>query len=239
MGKIIAMQIGIIGATGNIGQRVLSEAVSREHQVTAFTRDASRFPPDPASVTWKTLDVFDLESVMSGIQGLDVLVSTYQPGNAARDLNDTVQQSIRNPGVYAEVARTLLKAMESHLRLRLIVVGGAGSLELRPGLVEADTADELRKGLKEIGIPEEYEVAVRGHRDALNTYRLSNRRWTYFSPAHNIYPGERTGRYRLGGDQPVLDADGQNRISIEDAAVAIIDEVELPRHVQRRFTIGY
>ncbi|MER5876186.1 hypothetical protein ABT119_09690 [Streptomyces sp. NPDC001910] len=80
---------------------------------------------------------------------------------------------------------------------------------------------------------------VRGHRDALNVLRTSNRLWIYFSPAGDIAPGERTGRFRLGGDQPVLDADGSSRISAEDAAVALVDEAELPRFVQRRFTIGY
>ncbi|MFJ9139427.1 hypothetical protein OG458_40830 [Streptomyces sp. NBC_01281] len=79
---------------------------------------------------------------------------------------------------------------------------------------------------------------VRGHRDALNVLRTSNRLWT-FSPAEEIAPGERTSRFRLGGDQPVLDADGRSRISAEDAAVALVDEAELPRFVQRRFTIGY
>jgi uncharacterized protein len=132
-----------------------------------------------------------------------------------------------------------LRAMESHLRLRLIVVGGAGSLEIKPGLTRADAADDLRKSLKWLGLPEGYAAAVRGHRDALNILRQSNRLWTYFSPAEQIYAGERTARFRLGGDQPVIDAEGRSWISFEDAAVAIVDEAELPRHVQRRFTIGY
>jgi uncharacterized protein len=129
------MNIGIIGATGNIGQRIAAEALSRGHQVTGFTRD-----------------------------------------------------------------------------LRLIVVGGAGSLEIKPGVTRADSPDDLRTSLKQLGLPEAYEVAVRGHRDALNVYRISNRLWTYLSPAEQIYPGERTGRFRLGDDQPVVDADGQSRI---------------------------
>lgn len=83
-----------------------------------------------------------------------------------------------------------------------------------------------------------YAAAVRGHRDALNVLRTSNR-WSYFSPAEGIAPGERMGRFRIGGDQPVLDAEGRSRISMEDAAVAHVDEVELPRFVQHRFTIGY
>jgi uncharacterized protein len=233
------MNIGIIGATGNIGQRVVAEAVGRGHQVTAFTRDAARFPADRGTIDWKTIDIFDVESVTAGMAGLDVLVSSYQPGNAARDFNDTLARSIEDPTVYATAARTLLRAMENHLRLRLIVVGGAGSLEIKPGLTRADAPDDLRESLKLLGLPAGYADAIRGHRDALNVLRLSNRLWTYFSPAEQIYAGERTGRFRLGGDQPVVDAEGRSRISFEDAAVAIVDEAELPRHVQRRFTIGY
>lgn len=88
-------------------------------------------------------------------------------------------------------------------------------------------------------MPSEYAVAVRGHRDALNVLRTSNRLWTYFSPAEQIAPGERTGRFRVGGDQLLVDAEGRSRISIEDPAVALLDEVEQPRFVQRRFTVGY
>ncbi|WP_228718132.1 NAD(P)-dependent oxidoreductase [Kitasatospora acidiphila] len=89
------------------------------------------------------------------------------------------------------------------------------------------------------GLPRQYAAAVRRHREALNVLRTSNRLWTYFSPAEQIAPGERTGRFRIGGDQPVRDAGGLNRISAEDAAVALLDETELPRFVQRRFTVGY
>lgn len=233
------MHIGIIGATGNIGQRLLVEAVQRHHHVTAFTRNAANFPTNEGGVTWKTIDVFDAASLNEGMRRLDVLVSLYQPGNASKNFNDTVERSIQDPTVYATVARNLLQAMEAYPALRLIVVGGAGSLEIRPGVTRADTGDELRASLKLLGLPEGYAAAVRGHRDALNTYRLSNRLWTYVSPAEEIGPGERTGRFRLGGDQPILDADGRSRISFEDLAIALVDEAELPRHVQRRFTIGY
>jgi uncharacterized protein len=173
------------------------------------------------------------------IDGLDVLISLYQPGNAAKDFNDTVARSIADPSVYVTAAKALLSALEDYPRTRLIVVGGAGSLEVRPGIVPADTPAELRQTLERLGLPADYEVAVRGHRDALNVYRLSNRLWTYLSPAAEIYAGERTGRFRLGGDQLVVDAEGRSRISFEDAAIAVIDEAELPRHIQRRFTIGY
>ena len=235
------MNIGIVGATGNIGRRILAEAVMRGHHVTALTRDKSRRLETEASsqVVWKVVDVLDASSLEPAIAGLDVLVSTYQPGNASRDFNDTVQRSISDPGTFVTAAKALLKALEQYPAMRLIVLGGAGSLEVKPGLQRADSVDDLRASLKELGLPEDYALAVRGHRDALNTYRLSDRLWTYLSPAEQIYPGTRTGRFRLGGSQPVVDAEGQSRISYEDCAVAIIDEAELPRHVQRRFTIGY
>ena len=233
------MNIGIIGATGNIGQRVLAEALSRGHSVTAFSRSESYWAKGGGDVRWKVLDVLDPPSITGAVGGLDVLISLYQPGNASKDFNDTVERSIRDPTVYVVAAKCLLSALENYPRLRLIVVGGAGSLEVKPGLTRADSTVDLRASLKELGLPEAYEAAVRGHRDALNTYRVSNRLWTYASPAENIYPGERTGRFRLGGDQPVVDADGQSRISFEDFAIALIDEAELPRYVQRRFTIGY
>ncbi|WKX72524.1 NAD(P)-dependent oxidoreductase [Streptomyces sp. XD-27] len=233
------MHIGVIGAGGTIGSRVVAEALGRGHQVTAFSRNAAGIAEERENVTWKSVDVLDADSVAAVLPGLDVLISGYQPGNASTDMADTVARSIADPTVYATAARALLKALESHPRTRLIVIGGAGSLEVEPGLVHADSDAHLHESLDALGLPREYAVAVRGHRDALDVLRASNRLWTYFSPAENIAPGERTGRFRIGGDQPVLDADGRSRISVEDAAVALVDEAELPRFVQRRFTIGY
>ncbi|MCX5336540.1 MULTISPECIES: NAD(P)-dependent oxidoreductase [unclassified Streptomyces] len=233
------MHIGVIGATGTIGSRVVTEALGRTHQVTAFSRDATRIKEDRKDVTWKSVDVLDAEAVAAAIPGLDVLISGFQPGNAAKDIADTVARSIADPTAYVTAARALLKALESHPRTRLIVIGGAGSLEIEPGVVRADSDELLQEALDAIGLPREYAAAVRGHRDALNVLRTSNRLWTYFSPAEDIAPGERTGRFRVGSDQPVLDADGRSRISAEDAAVALVDEAELPSFIQRRFTVGY
>ncbi|MFI0809247.1 hypothetical protein [Streptomyces echinatus] len=115
-----------------------------------------------------------------------------------------MQRSIDDPTLYAAAARSLLKALRSRPRTRLIVIGGAGSLEVEPGVVRADSDELLHAALDRLGLPRGYAAAVRGHRD-----------------------------------QPVLDADGRSRVSVEDAAVALLDEAELPRFVQRRFTIGY
>ncbi|MFD8207744.1 NAD(P)-dependent oxidoreductase [Streptomyces sp. NPDC059695] len=235
------MHIGVIGATGTLGSRVVAEALERGHHIRAFSRDATETAAGEtrANITWASLDVLAPEAVAAVLPGLDVLVSAFQPGNASRDLADTVRRSIADAGVYAAAARSLLKALESHPRTRLIVIGGAGSLEVEPGVVLADAEDRLHATLDEVGLPRAYAAAVRGHRDALNVLRLSNRRWTYFSPAEDIAPGTRTGRFRIGDDQPVRDAEGRSRVSAEDAAVALVDEAELPRFVQRRFTIGY
>lgn len=239
------MHIGVIGATGGIGSRVVTEALGRGHRVTALTRDASLISEKSGDVVgrgdieWKSVDVLNADGIAAILPGLDVLISGFQPGNAAKDLAGAVQRSIAEPTLFSTAARALLTAMESHPRTRLVVIGGVGSLEVEPGRVLADSDELLHATLDELGLPREYAAAVRGHQDALDVLRLSNRRWTYFSPAKEIFPGRRTGRFRLGDDQLVVDADGRSRISMEDAAVALVDEVELPRYVQRRFTIGY
>lgn len=236
------MNIGIFGATGMIGKRILAEALNRGHTVSAFTHNRSHIPSSPGAAKWQVANILDVESVSAVIPGLDVLVSAYGPGPTADASGayppGAVTEAIRRADTLPNAARALLKAMEKHLSLRLIVVGGAASLEVQPGLQAADSPmmpEVLRQG----GLPEGYLAVIRAHGDALNLYRTSNRNWTYFSPAAIIAPGERTGRFRLGGDQLVVDAKGQSRISCEDYAVALVDEIELPRHVQRRFTVGY
>ena len=233
------MQIGVIGATGTIGSRVVTEALDRGHQVIAFSRDASGVRDSREHIQWKNIDVTDAASIAAVLPGLDVLISGFGPGNAANDPADAVARAIADPGIYARTATALLTALQGHPRVRLIVIGGAASLEVTPGLVFTDSPELLEAAIDGFGLPREYAAVMRGHGDALNLFRTSNRLWTYFSPAVETTPGQRTGRFRIGGDQPVMDADGHSRISAEDAAVAVLDEAELPRFVQRRFTVGY
>src|SRR5436305_1049595 len=234
------MHLAVIGASGTIGSRVVTEALDRGHRVTAFSRDATRIEEDRDNITWKSLDVLDAAGIATVLPGIDVLISGFGPGNAARDVGDSLARSIADPTLYARAATALLTALNDHPRTRLIVIGGAASLEVRPGLVFTDSGDLVDRALDQLGLPREYLAVMRGHGDALDVYRTSNQLWTYFSPAIEIAPGERTGRFRIGSDQqPVMDADGRSRISAEDAAVALIDEAELPRFIQRRFTIGY
>src|ERR687887_2282204 len=102
------MRVGVIGATGNVGQRVVAEAARRGHDVTGFTRDTSRPHPELPVATWKSLDVLDPASVAAAIGRLDVLVSAFGPGNAARDFDDTMRRSIVDPSIFARVAKALL-----------------------------------------------------------------------------------------------------------------------------------
>lgn len=233
------MHIGVVGATGTIGSRIVTEALDRGHQVTAFSRDVSNVRDSRENIAWKDLDVTDADSVAAVLPGLDVLISGFGPGNTANDPADAMARVIADPGIYARAATALLTALASHAKVRLIVIGGAATLEVEPGLVFADSDELLHAAIDSFGLPREYAAAMRGHREALNLYRTSNRLWTYFSPAVEITPGERTGRFRVGSDQPVMDAEGRSYISAEDAAVALLDEVELPRFLQRRFTVGY
>ncbi len=188
------MQIGVIGATGTIGSRVVSEALSRGHHVTAFSRDSSQIQDSRPNITWKSVDVTDAESVTAGLPGLDVLISGFHPGNTAKDPADAVARAIADPKVYARAAEALLIGLASHPRTRLIVIGGAASLEVAPGLVFNDSPELIDQALDQFGLPKEYAAVMRGHGEALNVFRTSNRLWTYFSPAIEIAPGERTGR---------------------------------------------
>lgn len=230
------MQVGVLGATGTIGSRVVVEALARGHRVTGVTRSPDRVPalgPSDQPMAWTVADPLDVGSMAGVLAGLDVVVNAINAGTGIPD-------TIANAAVLPAVARTLLAALEQHPAVRLLVVGGAGSLEVKPGLQVVDVegfADRLPRAL---GVPPGYVDVVRAHREVLNLCRLSNRRWTYLSPSAGlITPGERTGRFRVGGDQVLVKADGSSGISAEDLAVALVDEIELPHHVQRRFTVGY
>ncbi|GAA2275072.1 NAD(P)-dependent oxidoreductase [Glycomyces scopariae] len=227
------MHIGVFGATGAIGGQIVLEAVERGHQVTAFTSDPARPGRDGASVRWAVADVLDPASIADAIGGLDVVVLAI---NAGRGISDT----IANADVLPRAATAMVKALETHPAVRLIVMGGAGSLEVAPGLMVVD-AEGFAAGLPEaLGVPVEYVNAIRAGVEALAVYRTSNRRWTYISPSAGlIRPGERTGRFRVGGDRLLVREDGSSDISLEDLAMAAIDEAETARHVQRRFTVGY
>jgi uncharacterized protein len=228
------MNIGVFGATGTIGGCVVNEAVSRGHRVTAFTRDASRIPVETGVVIWRVANVLDAEDVAQAIDGLDVVINAINTGNDLPDM-------IANADVLPAAARAFLKALEQHPSTRLIVAGGAASLEVQPGVQALDVPGFAEQLPEMLGVPAAYFTVMLAHREALHLYRLSDRNWTYLSPsAGQISSGQRTARFRVGENQLLLSAEGTiSDMSAEDVAVALIDEAERPRHVQRRFTVGY
>ncbi|MCT2590339.1 NAD(P)H-binding protein [Streptomyces sp. N2-109] len=216
--------LALFGANGTIGLRILREALSRGHEVTAVVRDPAKLAgEDHARLTVTTGDVRDPVSVAAAASGYDVLVSAvgggYEDGAAhatlVREATAALVEGLRSLGAEAP---------------RLIAVGGAGSLR---------TADGRRVWDAE-GLPELVLQVMHGQGDALDYYRtVTDVDWTSISPAATIEPGERTGTYRTALEDLVTDAQGESRISAEDYAVALVDEIEEPRHRGERFTVGY
>ncbi|RSO05792.1 3-beta hydroxysteroid dehydrogenase [Streptomyces sp. WAC 06783] len=214
-------KIAIFGANGTIGSRVLDEALRRGHQVTAVVRDPAKITKADPNLTVTTGDILDPASVAAAAQGQDVLVSAVGGGDGPGHI------ATIKPAAESLVAglRTLGEAAP-----RLISVGGAGSLRTPDGKQVWDAE----------GLPEFLLQIMHAHGDALDFYRtVTDVRWTNLSPAGLIEPGERTGTYRTALDDLVTDADGTSRISAEDYAVALLDEVEKPQHIGERFTVGY
>jgi putative NADH-flavin reductase len=197
------MRIVLFGATGVIGSRILQELQQRGHDLVPATRSNG-------------IDVTDANAVVRASSGADVVVAAV----SARGVDYTL----------VDVARSLIEGLRRAGVQRLVVVGGAGSLEVAPGQRLLDTP-EFHEEWK----PEALEGA-----DSLALYRsLDNLDWTYVSPAAYIHPGDRTGHYRLGGDQLVVDEKGVSEISAEDYAIAIADLVEQGNHPRQRVSVSW
>ncbi len=215
------MKIVLFGATGHVGQRIVAEALTRGHEVVGVVRDPSRaHSPDPR-VTLVQGDATDAASVAAVVRGADAVVSSVSPRPGTTGQAPTM----------VDTARALITGLREAGVRRLVVVGGAGSLEVAPGVALVDTPD----------FPEAYKPESLDGRDALNVYRAQadGLDWTFISPAIVIQPGERTGRYRTTGDQVLADEAGNSTISYEDYAVALVDELEKPRHAGARFGVAY
>ncbi len=210
------MNIVIFGAAGRIGSRVLDEALMRGHRVTAALRDATRLDRGHPALTRLATDVADPGAVARAATGQDAAISAIGPGERGE------------AGVIVAAARALIEGLPQAGLRRLIVVGGAGTLEIRPGVQRIDTPE----------YPEIYRPSGYAQKEALALYRASGLDWTYLSPPMIIEPGLRSGRYRVGGDQVLADAAGRSRISMEDYAVAVLDELETARHLRARFTVA-
>jgi uncharacterized protein len=216
------MRIVLYGATGMVGTRILKELLSRGHTVTAVVRDPSKLKAQN-NLTIEKGDLLDADSIAKLAKGSDVVISSYGPPSGAQGPDPTTV------GQLVDAVRTLISGVRRAGAPRIIMVGGAGSLEVSPGLQIVDAPT----------FPDAYKPIALAHRDAFYVLRESDLNWTYFSPAMMIQPGERTGKFRLGKDALVSDDKGNSSISAEDYAIALVDEVEQGRHTKQRFTIGY
>jgi len=207
------MKVILYGASGRSGSCILKELETRGHDVTGVVRHPEKLPADTKSVRD---DLSNVERITEIIAGADAVVSAYMPPQ------DDTDQLIA-------VTERLIEAVRRAGKMRLVVVGGAASLGVAPGVTLLASGH----------LPAEWVPIATSHARTLDLLKGSDINWTYFSPAAFFEPGERTGRFRLGGDSLMVDEKGESRISMEDYAVALVDELEKPAHERARFTIGY
>lgn len=209
------MHIVLYGATGHSGSRILTELLSRGHQVTAIARDPAKLTPQ-ANLIIKQGNADSAAAIADDIKGADAVVSAYGP-----PADDTDQ--------IIPVTQNFIEAVKQAHVPRFLYVGGASSLEVAPGVTLLASGH----------LPAEWQAIATSHSDALDLIKRSDINWTSFSPAAFFEPGQRTGKFRLGKDQLISDAQGNSKISMEDYAIALVDELEKPQHERQRFTIGY
>ncbi|CAI0734349.1 Putative NADH-flavin reductase [Serratia entomophila] len=213
------MKVAIIGATGFVGRRVVDEALSRGLQVTAIARQKKDLPEN-ANLTVALGDIADTAWLAKQLSGQDAVISAYNPGWSEDDLYEKTRRG----------AQQILSAIAQAGVKRLLVVGGAGSLEVAPGVELVDTPQ----------FPENIRPGAQAVRDLRNQLRdESTLDWTYLSPAALLEPGKRTGQFRLGTTQLLMNGQAPASISVEDLAVAIVDEIEKPQFIRAQFTAAY
>ncbi len=213
------MKIALIGATGFVGTQVLAELLQRGHQVTVLARTPAKLTAQ-AGLRVVQADALDAAQVAQAVVGVDAVVSAYNPGWTEPQIHDLFLQATR--AIFAGVKQAGIK--------RLLLVGGAGSLFVAPGLQLVDTPP----------FPAEYKQGALAAREALNLIQQeTSLDWTFLSPPIALAPGVRTGHYRVGADT-LLPGVGEAPagISVQDLAVAIVDEMETPQHLQKRFTVA-
>lgn len=222
------LNILIYGGTGNIGQRIASEALQRGDLVTVIARH-----PEHSSLatndhlTIVAGDVLDAAGVARALRGQDVVVSALNNGHGPDS---------EGAGFLLHATQVLVAADQAlgPKAPRLVIVGGAGTLEVKPGTTVLDQMSAGSGGKLDpaFGPVQQQQVL-----EYLHT--VHDVAWSYLSPSMMIEPGTRTGKFRLGGDELLTDTSGKSHISMEDYAVALLDEAEHPEHLHKRFTVGY
>jgi uncharacterized protein len=208
------MNIGLFGASGTIGQRITLEALVRGHEVKSLAHHLNS-PITHPRLTVAQVDILDPGSILDAIGDTDVVVNATS-GRNSLDIH----------AFYIDSTQALIEAFGRAGDKRLIVVGGAGSLEVAPGVKLMDTPD----------FPPAARPTSAAQSETLEMYRASNIVWTFFCPSQVIRPGRRTGKYRRGSDQLQINDQGESYISVEDYAFALLDEIEHPQAIRQRFT---
>ena len=219
------MKVALIGATGFVGAKILDEALSRGHEVTAIVRNAAAVPARPG-VTVRAVDVLDVAALAQALEGHHVVISAFNPGRQTAGGDEVTQQHVAgHTAIIAAVKRSGVH--------RFLAVGGAASLKTKDGIEFLDSPD----------FPAQYEEFKGGIRGTRALYYLLKEEhdldWAFLAPSVFLLPGERTGKFRLGKDHVIYDDKGESRITLEDYAVAMVDEMERPAHHRERFTVGY
>ena len=214
-------KIVIIGATGYVGSAILKEALGRGHQVKAIVRDPSKLTLIHPHLKVVGGSVTDTDFLSRELAKSDAVISAFNPGWS-------------NPNIYEETLEgygSILCAVRNSGVHRFLMVGGAGSLLVAPG----------RQLMDEPDVPKKLLPGIRGMAKVYTDLLLPEKSvdWVFLSPAANMATGERTGKFRLGKDELIVDESGDSNISVEDFAVAMIDELEQEKHHQERFTLGY
>jgi putative NADH-flavin reductase len=215
------VKVILIGATGFVGSAILNELIQRGYQVTAVARNIESVKRP--NVITKKVNVLIAAEVAEAVKGHDVVISAYNAGWSNPDLYNeflqgagAIQEGVKKAGVK-----------------KLLVVGGAGSLYVADGVQKVDTPE----------FPAEWKAGALAARDYLNILKKEQELdWTFLSPAIEMHPGTsgvRKGQYRTGLDKPVYNDAGRSVISVEDVAVAIVDEIEEPKHIRQRFTVAW
>jgi uncharacterized protein len=216
------MKIALIGATGFVGAALLEELLQRGHTVSALVRDPAKLAPR-AGLVAVAADAYDAAQLAQASEGHDALLSAFNPG-------------WQHPQLYQRFidgSRAIVAAAKRSHVPRLVVIGGAGSLQVAPGVQLVDTP------AFKTAVPPEVVPGAQAARDALTEVRAETTLdWTFVSPPALLQPGQRSGRYRVGGDDLLMDGDHPAGISVQDFAVAVVDELEAPRHQRQRFTVA-
>lgn len=211
------MKIALIGASGFIGSGIRKEALSRGHEVTALVSNPAKIESAP-SLRAEKVDVLDTDDLAKKLAGHDVVISAFS-GHANADVY----------GYYMQGIHSIVDAVRKAAVPRLLLVGGAGSLEIKPGVQLLDTP----------AFPAQWKATGEGARAALNLVRgVADLDWTVLSPPPSIQPGARSGKYRTGLNQVIMGEKGPAEISVEDYAVAMLDEAESASHRRQRFTVA-